>query len=62
MLPEYMEETRTDPPRPIDSNPEVVGEYDSLDGTAVFVVTDTARDDAWIAMSTDSALDLDTVR
>ena len=59
-----MEGTEPDPPKPENASPytEVVGEYDSVDGTDAFVVADIARDDAWLAMSVEAVIDLENVQ
>jgi hypothetical protein len=49
-----------------DSDPgadgEVVGAFDSINGTATFVVSDIKREDAWLAMPTETVLDIEQLR
>ncbi len=39
---------------------EIMGAYDAIDETPVFVVADIAQEDAWLAMAVGTVLDLDT--
>lgn len=41
-----------------ESDTEVVGAYDSIDDTAMFVVADITEDSTWLAMSADSVIDI----
>ena len=52
---------KANPPKANDSESadEVVGAFDSIGGTAAFVVSDIAREDAWLAMPTETVLDLE---
>jgi hypothetical protein len=55
---------KSDPTENSDSSADgdVVGAFDSIDGTAAFVVSDTESADAWLAMPTETTRDIEQFR
>jgi hypothetical protein len=45
-----------------ESDTEVVGAYDSIDGTPMFVVADITGDRTWLAMASDAVIDVENHR
>lgn len=52
------EEPNLPEPGDLEAATDVVAAYDSIDGTAAFVIGDISRDSAWIAVPASDALDV----
>ncbi|MFA9416463.1 hypothetical protein [Natrinema sp. HArc-T2] len=48
--------------RQVDASSDIVAAIDEIDGRSHLVIADIARDDAWVAMSTDGTVTLDDCR
>ncbi|MFD1562934.1 hypothetical protein ACFR99_05160 [Haloarchaeobius amylolyticus] len=46
----------------VDASSDIVAAIDEIDGRSHLVIADIARDDAWVAMSTDRTVTLDDCR
>lgn len=46
----------------MDASSDIVAAIDEIDGRSHLVIADIARDDAWVAMSTDGSVRLDDCR
>ena len=46
----------------VDASSDIVAAIDEIDGRSHLVIADIARDDAWVAMSTDGTVSLDECR
>lgn len=59
-----MQGKRPDHPEPerIDGTAEVVCAYDDVDDVPSFVVADLTRDDSWLSIAVEGALELDAWR